>query len=102
MELEDGPPGGRASGRRGGGDGDGEARYGDVANTMAQTAARQGGGVDRCRRFRGSGRTLELPLVRSAAMVTAPVELRRGTGTSPTRWPKPQHGKGTLGLESAA
>ena len=44
----------------------------------------------------GSGRspTLALPLVRSAAMVTAPVEPRRGTGTSPTRWPKPQHGEG--------
>src|SRR5450759_3542291 len=38
----------------------------------------------------GSGRTLEPPLV------TAPVELRRGTGTSPTRWPKLQHGKGAV------
>jgi hypothetical protein len=34
-------------------------------------------------------------------MVTAPVELRRGTGTSPTRWPQPQHGKGALELARA-
>src|SRR5580704_17419603 len=44
---------------------------------------------------------LEPALVRSAAMVTAPVELRRGTGTSPTRWPQPQHGKGALELARA-
>src|ERR1700731_1282944 len=126
------------------------ARYGDVADTMAQTAARQGAararsrhaeapcGSERCgsegsgKRGRvahylcpyarargadraaaaaaaastavadsvlansGSGRTLEPPLVRSA-----PVERRRGTGTSPTRWPKPQHGKGALELARA-
>jgi hypothetical protein len=49
----------------------------------------------------GSGRTLEPPRVRSAALVTAPVESRRGTGTSPTRWPKPQPGKGALELARA-
>jgi hypothetical protein len=41
-----------------------------------------------------SGRPLEPVLVRSAAMVAAPVELSRATGPSPTRWPQPQHGKG--------
>ena len=34
--------------------------------------------------------TLEPPLVRSAAMVMAPVELRRATGSPTTRSPKPQ------------
>src|ERR1700688_362444 len=33
----------------------------------------------------------------AAAMVT----VRRGTGTSPTRWPKPQHGKVALELARA-
>jgi hypothetical protein len=45
---------------------------------------------ERCRRFlfREFRTRLEPPLVRSAAPV-------RGTGTSPTRWPQPQHGKGS-------
>ena len=31
-------------------------------------------------------------------LVPAPVELSSATGPSPTRWPKPQHGKGALEL----
>ena len=44
---------------------------------------------------------MEPPLVRWAAMVMAPVERRRGTESSTTRSPKPQHGKGAAVTDEA-
>jgi hypothetical protein len=42
----------------------------------------------------GPSKAIGRGLTRLAALGLLPVELRRGTGTSPTRWPKPRHGKG--------
>jgi len=46
-------------------------------------------------------RVVRHPLVPIAEAARVTVAPRRGTGTSPTRWPKPQHSKGALALARA-